>query len=514
MRSSVFILVLATAVCCRLDAEIRFARADYFPDLGISLPLVEGGVAAPVNLPRAEGFQIEENGAFRLEDRFDTFDLWNALLVRGSWRDDAGNQFLLARLTAELPQDEVGTLRTRADFRSRLRALGPKSTTTRDEAVRALAPAEVTGEPQRLRRSGRRNFLELYQYPTTNESVFVYVFRPRSPEVKDVPDWYMAAFVAGPDEDLEAFETALTEQFLDGISVPAARSRPKPEPSLLDAVRGKPTETDYLAEDYRLAVVNYESWHFVRADDLLIVDDLESRFREPFLRALTNDLPRLRKEYAAAVPSKTFDAFHPAAIRVFAQREDYLAYVGADAKWTAAVWCPERREMVLHYSEEGVEQLLKTVWHEAFHQYLAYAGTMLSAAPWLNEGHAELFENSHYEAEGKLVFDRPRETLDFFHGNCERLAAFVPSVLEMDYDDFYAGTQDERVAKYRLAWSIAYFLQVVAPEVRFAPFASTRADYMDALVRTHERRTATRAALPEDKRKLLVAEWLKFWREQ
>ena len=101
MRFSAFILVLATI--CRLDAAIRFTRAEWFPDIGLSMPLPAGAVADPMEMPKAEAYLVSDDGKSRLEDRFDTFDLWTALTVRGRWRDTAGNEFCIARIVAELP---------------------------------------------------------------------------------------------------------------------------------------------------------------------------------------------------------------------------------------------------------------------------------------------------------------------------------------------------------------------------------------------------------------------------
>ena len=507
MRFSAFIVACATIL--QLDAEVRFTRAEWFPDIGLSLPLLEGAIADPAEMPKAEAYRVTDGGKHRLEDRFDTFDLWTALTMRGRWRDDAGNEFRIARLVAELPDDQPGVTRTRGDFRKRLKALDVKNATVRDEAVYALAPVEV-GRPERTRRNGRRNFIELWRYPSTNENVFVYAFRPRTPETRETPNWYVVSLAGAPGEDPKDLRETFEEAFLDEIELPALRRRTPPVPPVSDDAG----ETELLREDYRRSVVNYADWHFTSSGDLMIADNLDAQARAPFIATLTNELPRLRREYVAAVPSRIADTFHPAAIRVFRSREEYLAYVGVEAKWTAALWSPMRRELVLYLPESGVESLLRTVWHEAFHQYLSYAGSMISAAPWINEGHAELFEHAHFDAEGNLVYERPYDYASFVHANAVMLSELIPSLLLMDYDEFYAGGQQEREAKYRLAWSLAYFLQVGAPEVRFRPFEHLRADYMDALVSTCDGIRATRAVLSGDMLKKLVDEWLAFWRAE
>ena len=507
MRSSVFIFALL-ATLSQLDAAVRFTRAEWFPDLGISMPRLEDAVAAPIDLPQAEAYLVVRNGKNFLEDRFNVFDLWESLTIRGRWRDAAGNTLMIARLVAELPDAPPEQTRTRVEFHRSLVPLSAKSTAARDRAVYALAPVEEMA-PERLRRDGRRNFLEIVRYSSTNEHVQVYAFRPRSPEKREVPDWYLVCLEGAPEEDADDLEASFSSAFLDEVGVLAARSRP----SASDGSGGGEREFDHLREAYRRSVVNYTDWHFLAAEDLLIADNLDDAIRRTFIGTLTNDLPRLRREYAAAVPSRAGDAFYPAAIRVFATREEYLAYVGAEARWTAAVWSPLHRELVLHLPPNGVEALLRTVWHEAFHQYLAYAGCMLSSAPWINEGHAELFEHAHFDSEGKLQPELPYEYAALFQTEVDKFANLLPAVITMDYDEFYAGSSAEREVKYKLAWSIAYFLEKGAPKVRFRPYEDLRAEYMDALIRTQSGRRATLAVFTGEKMKRLVADWRDFWRK-
>ena len=169
---------------------------------------------------------------------------------------------------------------------------------------------------------------------------------------------------------------------------------------------------------------------------------------------------------------------------------------------------------MLYLPETGIDQLLSTVWHEAFHQYLAYAGSMIDSSPWFNEGHAQLFEHSHFDRSGEIVFDRDVRTATFMQAYAAEMAENIPAVLAMDYAAFYDGTQEEVTAKYRLAWAIAYFLEVGAPKVRFSPYKKLRADYMKALVRTRSMHKATAEVLDEETCREFVSDWLDFWKRQ
>ena len=302
------------------------------------------------------------------------------------------------------------------------------------------------------------------------------------------------------------------DAFLDQISVPSLRARPAPADPVLPP--DDATEDELLRRDVRGNVVNYDDWNCTSAEDVLVVDNVDPSVRGPFVSALTNNLPRLRRAYARAVPSALSATNQTAVVRVFRSREEYLAYVGVEQKWTAALWSPVRRELVLYHPETGTEQLLHTVWHEAFHQYLAYAGSMIESSPWFNEGHAQLFEHSHFDRKGEIVFDRDVQAAAYMQEYAAEMAQNIPAVLEMDYAAFYDGTQEEISAKYRLAWAIAYFLEVGAPKVRYRPYERLRADYLEALVRTRSMHEATAAVLGGEAREAFVSDWLDFWKRQ
>ena len=85
----------------------------------------------------------------------------------------------------------------------------------------------------------------------------------------------------------------------------------------------------------------------------------------------------------------------------------------------------------------------------------------------------------------------------------------------MDYDEFYAGTDEDRRLKYRLALSIAVFLERGAQKVRFEPFKDVKRDYVKSLVATKDMRQATSIAFKDqDTLDLFVREWTKYWKER
>jgi len=514
MRSTVSIF--AGALLLAAEASVRFTAPAWHPDLDISLPILADAVAMPFEMPRAESFLVSGGGRERrLEDRFDTFDLWLAHTLRGRWRDSSGNMFYLARITACPPQDTPGTVRTRSDFIARESRAGfnIRNLEQCSEAAMSASPVELM-RPIRPRRSQRRNMVELFALPSTNDHAFAAIFRPRSPERKETTDWYFALLIAAEGEPLDEAFRRFDEDFLDNVSVPSARVRPPKESCGPDSGADGMSEADLLKAAVRQNVANYDDWHFASSEDVVIIDNLDLASRGNFIPALTNGLPRLRKAYAKCVPAAISTEGRIAVVRVFATRDDYLAYVGIEHKWTAALWDTTHRELVLYLPPDGTHELLQTVWHEAFHQYLAYAAALVTAAPWFNEGNAELFENSHLDRNGEVVFDVNNEAASYVNQHADELAALLPDIFCLDYEDFYSGTREDIAARYRLAWSLAYFLEVGAPNVRFRPFANLRRDYVKSLVDTRSADETGRIVFSGEIQDRFIAAWLAFWKHR
>lgn len=496
-----------------LFGSLVFQPSRQMPDLSLKCMVPNNAKANPVEMPRASAYLVTDRDGSRLEDRFDVVDLWLSESMRARWVDEDGNRFSICRIPRMIP-DAGGATRTRVDFRERYAKawLGPKDLEALDDAVYLLAPVEVT-DRFAPRRAQRKNLSALWQYDTTNDNAFVYAFRPRA-EGKVQTDWYMVALVS---DDLEAAEKM--DKWLDDvewIEVPDSRKRTSGSARRPSARRKSPIEDrelELLASDYRRNVVNYGDWHFASASNVVVVDNMTDTDRLPFISALTNGFPLMQAAYREALPSPLLDDSHVAAVRVFGSREEYLNYVGWEMKWSAALWSPQHRELVLYYPVGGSETLLRTVWHEALHQHLDYACSMIQMPPWFNEGHAVLFEYTHFDMDGNVVFDLNPDAVQTIKLDVSALQEPLLDLLEMDYPEFYDGTSEERQLKYHLAWSMAYFLQVGAPKVRFQPFKSLRSDLMEATVRSRRRDEAMRTVMNDGLRKDLVAEWLSFWKK-
>ena len=129
------------------------------------------------------------------------------------------------------------------------------------------------------------------------------------------------------------------------------------------------------------------------------------------------------------------------------------------------------------------------------------ASSMIPSSPWFNEGYAQYFEEG---PDGPSFVD-PCDLVEMADTN-------LPAIFIMDYDEFYAGTDMERRLKYRLALSVAYFIEKGAPEIAREPFKNLKRDYMNSLLKNRDMRKATLDAFGSAENfKRFIAEWKKFW---
>ena len=461
---------------------------------------------APLDMPRAEAYLVREGGVSRLEDRFDSTDLWVSQALIGRWVDDEDRLFLLSALGTCPPAVARSSVLTRGDYESRrvpmkrVRANADFPAAFRD-AISILAPCPVMEKP-RAPRQMPRGYKEVYYWQNpTNYANIVCTFLPERTNT-----WFLASWALADEDDYPTQMEAFEDQFLrrDFSSLVSRLKSSAEGHETLDERR----ERALLRRDARHSIAAYSNWHFTGAEEFAVLDDLPAR---GFVETLTNDFPVMRAKYAAAIPSPLDGSNVLSVVRIYATRDEYLDALETDGMtnmiWSAAYWSPQRRELVAHLSEGGGEELMRTIRHEAFHQYLSYAASMIATSPWFNEGYAQYFEDDE-SAEWGEGFDVTDENID-------RMAAAIPGILLMDYEQFYGGSDFERRFKYRLAWSVVRFIERGANEVRLKPFEGLKKRYMEALIETRDMRQATSAAFKDaDLLKKFVAEWKKFWKKR
>ena len=445
---------------------------------------------AVLEMPRASAYLVKPaKGPYRLEDRYNVMDLWTSRAVYGRWMDADWRVFTLADLATLPPALALAEDKTRERATEECVAMERRDDAQLLNTIAALSPVPLGADAKDFTRphQGFRGYRDVRYYEGTNTAAIVCAYLPE----RSGSSWRLATWELAEGDDIDERREAFERQFLgERLGMDATND-------VLSAAMG---ERELLRADARHSVAAYPGWHFTSSEEFAILDNLPAN--RSLITALTNEMPVLRRAYAETVPSPVDGTNTLAVVRIYANRADYLAAVDESMKWSAAYWSPRRRELVAYLPANGEDELMRTIRHEAFHQYLSYATAMIQPSPWLNEGYAQYFE-----APGELDWRIP-----LAEGDLDRLADLIPALLKMDYAEFYAGTDEERRTKYRLAWSLAQFIEKGAPKVRFAPFENLKKDYVAALLRTQDMFAATDAAFgSEEKLKLFVAEWKKFW---
>ena len=476
---------------------------------------------APLDMPRAEAYLVNDGESIRLEDRYSVDDLWTSRAVLGRWEDDDGRFFTLSRLDVVPPKFAEAPV-TRTGYTKDEALLDVKDDLgLRDQAVARLSPVSVAAEPESPRQAVR-GFKEVLYFEGTNKNAVVCAFLREHGCAWRLAVWEL---LDGDDHDWarELFEREILGNW-DELVASDLRSEAFEEQVVKDngkrrgdaatlsqaalAVKGldgPARERALLRFDARSSVTNYPSWRVTESAEFSVLDDLGDN--GSLVSAVTHELSRMRRRYAEVMPSPIDGSNVLAVARIFADRADYLAAAGDGMEWSAAYWSPLRRELVAclpEFSSRPEDDLLRTLRHEAFHQYFSYASSMLQPSPWINEGYAQYFEDEE-SLDWQLPAAPGTEQL-------ERWAKALPAVFGMDYEQFYDGDSEARHVKYRLAWSIAVFLEKGAPSVRFQPFKNLKRDYLAALLKTRDMREATIAAFGSAENLAnFVAEWKKFW---
>lgn len=455
---------------------------------------------APIDMPRAESYHVTENGVMRLEDRYKVSDLWLSRSLLGRWIDDAGRVFILLKTSSEFPFDASSAV-TRAEFSaSRQRKIDDDGS-----AIAGIAALLSSGDVSREGVPPRQEIPRLRKtlfFEGTNTSFIVCAFSEEKSE-----DWYFAAWNLVPGDDYATARWTFENKFLSEWADIKEKYLPSEKAARERTKRGKKkgadSEKELLFRDAAFSVTNYPSWRVTRAANFVVLDSLSGS--SAFPAALSNELVNAYARYGEAFPGFPDATNALFAVRLFSDREMYLSAVGEELAWTSAYWSVLRREIVAYLPPDGEAKLLQTCRHEAFHQYISYAAALISVSPWLNEGYAQYFEN-----EDDVMWSgkekKPSEE------ELELCAEVLPELFYMDYEDFYSGTADERSLKYRLARSVAVFLEKGAPGLRFRPYGNLKKDYMASLRSTRDMAKATKSAFGStEKMRQFIRDWKEFW---
>lgn len=225
-------------------------------------------------------------------------------------------------------------------------------------------------------------------------------------------------------------------------------------------------------------------WWYEETEHYFIVTNVERRNRDRIF-----DLKR-RLETIRAVferdfpPPKDIDAV--SIVRVCKDRNSFRRYGGLSG--AAGYWNPAAEELVLYL--RGEKNFARSVLnHEAFHQYIHFAGDRARPHTWFNEGHADYYGGAEVE-HGRVKIERFRWRVDEIKKHI-RAESHVPLKKFLNYPKarYYA----DSTRCYAQGWSLVYFLREgLAPD---HPWREILPRYYEVLCQARSAGKAQRIAL-------------------
>lgn len=253
-----------------------------------------------------------------------------------------------------------------------------------------------------------------------------------------------------------------------------------------------------------------KDWWFAETPEYIFLSDIRSATGKALVKELQATMPLLRGAFSKLIPP--FEtATDVSVVRIYEEREAYKQYVGKGFEWSAGLWSPMRRELVILSQGKDREQTLNIIKHEGFHQYLFYACSMIENASWFNEGHACFFESAEVDSKGRVEVPENNRA-DYLLRNLDAAARQIPKVLHVGHDAFYKGSDEQRNLNYTTVWSLVYFLRKGAPAENKTAYASIIDTYLKTLASAKDADAATTAAFEGVNMSRLQEDFIDFWK--
>ncbi|MDD2597813.1 MAG: DUF1570 domain-containing protein [Kiritimatiellae bacterium] len=511
----IFIVLVLTVLRSAQAAVPAFERARNYPHIGLALPSLSQAQPRPLPMPEAHAYLAVDLELLEREDRFAPFDLWFHDACEGRWQDASGNMLTIGRIKTRLPgfsEEHVTRERFAIESANSVYQIDSRKQEQIHEWVATFCNAELS-EPEALNINSIA-LSTVYAYTCAMSNTLVYSFHPRRIGNARNFEWFCVILQLVDIEDLQAFQLDFESNYIAKITQPPATSKREGITSTeLETSRKGKTDFNQPNHPVRVAarksVRNYEEWWLAETDGYIILSDVNTELGKSLIQRLQREMPLLHAAYRALVPPLT-ETDDISLIRIFQSKRDYNQYVGEGQEWSGGMWMPQRRELVLT-QEFNTEEIMRTIRHEAFHQYLSYAYCMITPPPWMNEGHACLFEAARIDSKGKVMIEEDEKRCNLLLENLELATALIPVMLDLSYSEFYGGTPADRSLSYALAWGIAYYLQKGAPLERNTPFKELLHDSATALVATRNYQEATALAFIDLDMKVFQDNFKDFW---
>lgn len=534
MKQKIQLLLICVAfLFCSISFAapiFRFSQNEELRAIGISLPTLQGSVQEPLKTPEVAVYQFTRGNESWTEERYSADELWFGSQHIGTWKDSNGNVLQLARCTNVLSDEYVGTDVQQTVFDTIVSKEAIKISTGRFlETKQALSfwlkrysSLSVVANPMDIK-FGNQRLVEAYKWQTNSNTSFVCFFKlnKQFPGQGHAPEnWFCVIFVSARPLTNEAVKY-IQENLIRRIAVSTRATRTGPYSVNKNRTRiVKQYPYSAVRERAKKSIEALNDWWYMESENFIMLSNHARAERAA--EEILNELELLRSYYVKLFPP--FDGVEKmdvGVVRFFATTEEYVAYleteplVGLNALQTAGIFTAGRAELVIRnvldnesYKHSIISPIIK---HEGLHQYFYLAFGYLQTAPWFNEGHACMFENTKLERgnifiqEDEARFKKVRAVIKDMSDS--ELEQYIAQFLLMDYRAFYSVNHE---FNYALAHCLVYYLHRGAPLERNQPYRDIIPRYIDELSRSGDMIKASQFAFSEIEFKSFVRRFAEF----
>ena len=480
--------MFSAVTLCAAVPQLK-GSAEAAGSMGLTVRTPTGSQMVQALTPKAQQWRFRRGGENWTETHYDVREIWLGHERGAEWKDRRGNRLVLAKPTAFCPaldkehakkEDIVAAMDESAEAfkeptdETLARWAGEFS--GKDLGSSALAPDDVSP------------LASVRLVDLGSDSRCAALFKVAS------GSWYYVQFDLAQAVKPKERETLL-RQFLKSVGVD----------------KTKPAGGGIVMEG---------RWMTVDVPGYRFKTDLSRSQGLAFIKNAGRLMEAMQAAYRRYVPPQK--DLGVSTVRVFATREGYNEYMkgatGESGDRSIGLWSPSHEELlILDMGNSARNETLKTMRHEAFHQYLFYATGNGRHATWFNEGHACFFENISYDAKKNSVriWDDPKDRRPAAVArDPERYARLVKEILFLSHEEFYEGTLQEVNDRYAAAWAVVYFLEKGAPSFEeFAAYRNVLPTYLKETAAGKSWEEATKIAW-EGLEAGFPAAFMKFWNKR
>ncbi len=332
-------------------------------------------------------------------------------------------------------------------------------------------------------------------------------------ECSDRPnDRYVIIYELGRNSDIEKGSKVVLQSLQSLTFFPPKKTDDKDKQmTTAKTVKKKDYSDEYLQGREKVIqnIRNLKDWWYLETESFIIVSNLKNK---KTINDLQLNLQKSRSAFVKFYPLKS-PLRAVSVCKIFESRDEYVSYVPEQWKWTAGVWMPDKKELVISPMNWGSQAdnrkvMIDIAFHEGFHQYLFYAADEVGSAIWFNEGNACFFEGIDFKSGDKVKIDLSNRVDSMRKIACGNID--IENFIHLDHQQFYSGNKE---SNYSLAWGLMFFLQKGAPVLREKNnYSDIPAKYYESLVELKNGDKATGKAWEGIDFKKFTRDFEEFWK--